>query len=74
MIFEHRLAEGRDLPAWYQQKIARMFAIVEEALAPLAGGRPRREVSQAARVIWGGVHGVCILALGDRLLRHRKPA
>lgn len=67
MIFEHRLAEGRELPAWYQQKIARMFAIVEEALAPLAGGRPQEEVSQAARVIWGGVHGVCILALGDRL-------
>lgn len=67
MIFEHRLAEGRELPGWYQQKIERMFAIVEEALAPLAGRRPRKEVAQAARVIWGGVHGVCILALGDRL-------
>jgi AcrR family transcriptional regulator len=67
MIFEHRLAEGRELPDWYQQKIGRMFALVEEALAPLAGQRPREEVSQAARVIWGGVHGVCILALGDRL-------
>jgi AcrR family transcriptional regulator len=67
MIFEHRLAEGRELPEWYQQKIARMFTIVEEALVPLAGRRPKNEVSQAARVIWGGVHGVCILALGDRL-------
>ena len=27
MIFEHRLAEGRELPEWYQRKIARMFAI-----------------------------------------------
>ena len=67
MIFEHRLAEGRDLPAWYQQKIERMFAIVEEALKPMADRRPQREVSQAARVIWGSVHGICILALGDRL-------
>ena len=67
MIFQHRLGEGRELPGWYQQKIERMFAIVEEALAPLAGSRPRKEVAQAARVIWGGVHGVCILALGDRL-------
>jgi len=67
MIFEHRLGEGRELPGWYQQKIERMFAIVEETLAPLAGTRPRKEVAQAARVIWGGVHGVCILALGDRL-------
>jgi hypothetical protein len=67
MIFEHRLAEGRLLPSWYQEKIARMFAIVEEALAPLAEGRPKKEVSQAARVIWGGVHGICILTLADRL-------
>lgn len=66
-IFEHRLGEGRELPGWYQQKIERMFGIVEEALAPLAGRRPRKEVAQAARVIWGGVHGVCILALSDRL-------
>jgi AcrR family transcriptional regulator len=67
MIFEHRLSEGRDLPDWYQEKIERMFATVEEALTPLAGGRPRKEIAQAARVIWGGVHGICILALGDRL-------
>lgn len=67
MIFEHRLAEGRELPDWYEQKIERMFAFVEEALAPLAGQHSRKEISQAARVIWGGVHGVCILALGDRL-------
>ena len=40
MIFEHRLAEGRELPEWYREKIARMFAIVEEALMPLAAGRP----------------------------------
>lgn len=67
MIFEHRLAEGRELPDWYREKIARMFTIVEEALMPLADGRPRKEVAQAARVIWGGVHGVCILAVGNRL-------
>ncbi len=67
MIFEHRLAEGRELPDWYREKIARMFGIVEEALIPLAVGRAPREVAQAARVIWGGVHGICILAVGDRL-------
>jgi AcrR family transcriptional regulator len=67
MIFEHRMAEGRELPGWYQEKISRVFAMVEEALQPLAGQRSAREVERAARVIWGGVHGICILALGDRL-------
>ena len=48
-----------------------MFAVVEEALRPLAKQRPpkeiTRDVTQAARAIWGGVHGICILALTDTL-------
>ena len=67
MIFEHRLSEGRQVPEWYQEKITRMFAMVEEGLEPLTSQRPRQEIIQAARVIWGGVHGICILALTDNL-------
>ena len=67
MIFEHRLSEGRELPDWYREKISRMFAMVEEAIAPLDRARPGKEVEQAARVIWGGVHGICILALTNTL-------
>jgi len=67
MIFEHRMSEGRVIPAWYQEKITRMFEMVEQSLEPLVGQRTRREITQAARVIWGGVHGICILALTDNL-------
>ena len=67
MVFEHRLADGRTVPAWYQDKITRMFAMVEDGLAPLARQHPREEITQAARAIWGGVHGICILALSDTL-------
>jgi AcrR family transcriptional regulator len=67
MVFEHRLADGRAVPAWYQEKIKRMFAMVEGGLEPLAGSRPPEERIQAARVIWGGVHGICTLALTDNL-------
>ena len=67
MVFEHRFSEDRAVPAWYQEKITRMFAVVEEALEPLAKQRPPHEVTQAARAIWGGVHGICILALTDTL-------
>lgn len=67
MVFEHRFSEDRVVPAWYQEKIARMFAMVEEGLAPLATNRPQLEVTQAARALWGGVHGICILALTDNL-------
>ena len=44
MIFEHRLSEGRELPEWYREKIARMFAMVEEAIEPFAGARPREDI------------------------------
>jgi AcrR family transcriptional regulator len=67
MVFEHRFSEDRDVPAWYQEKIARMFALVEKGLEPLASQRPRHEITQAARALWGGVHGICILALTDNL-------
>ena len=67
MVFEHRLAEDRKLPGWYHDKVMRMFAMVEAGLQPLAGARSQQEITQAARALWGGVHGICILALADKL-------
>jgi len=67
MVFEHRFSDDRAVPAWYQEKITRMFALVEEGLQPLAKQRPQQDVTQAARALWGGVHGICILALTDNL-------
>jgi len=67
MVFEHRFSENRSVPEWYQEKIARMFAMVEEGLEPLAKDHTRQEITQAARALWGGVHGICILALTDNL-------
>ncbi|HYQ72852.1 MAG TPA: TetR/AcrR family transcriptional regulator [Gammaproteobacteria bacterium] len=67
MVFEHRLSEGHVMPAWYQEKIVRMFALVEEGLEPLAETHTRDEITQASRALWGGVHGICILALAGNL-------
>ena len=67
MVFEHRFSGDQVVPAWYQEKIARMFAMVEEGLEPLANDRTGQEITQAARALWGGVHGICILALTDNL-------
>jgi AcrR family transcriptional regulator len=67
MVFEHRLTDDQAAPAWYQEKITRMFAMVEDGLAPLAPQRSSEEITQAARAIWGGVHGICILALSNSL-------
>jgi AcrR family transcriptional regulator len=67
MIFEHRMADEREAPDWLRQKVARMFALVEERLAQLAAHRSQAEIAQAARALWGGVHGICILAINNTL-------
>lgn len=67
VLFDHRLAGGEDLPAWYQAQIEQMMALVENALAPLfpmAGNASGRD---AARLFWSAIHGVCSLAIGGKL-------
>ena len=63
MIFESRFPENRDMPTWFREKVARMFSLVEMRLTPLAKDRSSEEIAQAARALWGGVHGICILAI-----------
>jgi AcrR family transcriptional regulator len=67
LVFEHRLPEGQPAPDWFQEKVARMFALVESGLAPLASEHSEAEIRQAARALWGGVHGICILAISGQL-------
>ena len=67
MIFEHRLTGEREIPGWFQLKVARMFALVETGLEPLAAQHSPGEIALAARALWSGVHGVCILAVSDKL-------
>jgi AcrR family transcriptional regulator len=67
MIYELSLASDRALPDYYRDKVQRALALVEQALAPLMTGKPGNEIARAARALWGGVHGICILALTDRL-------
>lgn len=38
--------------------MGRLFGLVDASVKPLAQRHPRREVAQAARVLWGAVHGM----------------
>lgn len=67
MIFDQRSAEGQEMPEWFQKKVARMFALVEVGLEPLAKHHSPQEIACAARALWGGVHGICILAITHKL-------
>lgn len=67
MIFKHRLPPGHQVPPWFQGKVVRMFAMVEAKLTPLAQHRSHQEIVQAAGALWGGVHGICMLALTGKI-------
>ncbi len=64
-LFAHRLAEGRDLPEWYAPRMTRFFTLTEQTLLPLVSGREAAAIG--ARVLWAGIHGICVLALSGKL-------
>ena len=67
LIFEHRLPEDKPTPEWYSVNFMRIFTVVEETLKALAPNQLESEVSQAARALWAGVHGICILGVTQKL-------
>ena len=67
MIFESRLPSDREMPDWFGEKVTRMFSMVEDSLRRLSRLDSDEEISRAARALWSGVHGICILAVTDKL-------
>jgi AcrR family transcriptional regulator len=67
LLFEHRMKDGEPVPQWYQQRIDRLFALVENRFRELAPERPRADAALAARTLWSAVHGVCLLAVTEKL-------
>lgn len=67
LVFEHRLPEGECVPEWLRQEADALFALVQRHLEPVAPACSAREIRDATRALWSGVHGICILSLTDKL-------
>jgi len=67
MVFEHRLAANEQVPDWYQQKVDHVFSLVEAQFKALPSTHTEEQNCIAARALWSGVHGVCILSLTGKL-------
>lgn len=61
MLFEYKLPEGQPTPAWYQEKIDRIFVPLEDLLRPLFTAQKALEAKIAARTLWASLHGLCLL-------------
>ncbi len=67
-VFEYnRSGENNELPAWFQKKIMRLFSLVEAPLQQMLPAADHRTVARHARILWGSVHGLCLLLLSQRL-------
>ncbi len=66
-IYQHRLPEGQTVPDSFSAKIAGMFALVQQELALLCPHRSPDDIALAARALWSGIHGVCILGFDQKL-------
>lgn len=67
MIFEHRLPDHEKTPDWYQAKIDQAFLKIETLLEQLAPEPDQSDIQSAARALWSGVHGICVLSLTGTL-------
>jgi len=67
MVFEHRLAANEQVPDWYKQKVDYVFSLVEAQFKALPSAHSEEQNCIAARALWSGVHGVCILSLTGKL-------
>ncbi|WP_260292399.1 TetR/AcrR family transcriptional regulator [Sedimenticola hydrogenitrophicus] len=67
MLLEYVAGKDEVMPDWYLEKLGQVFGLVEETLASTVGNQDDKTISQAARVLWASVHGICILKIRQRL-------
>ncbi len=67
MIFE--AINDVPTPEWYQQKVQTIFLIIENGLKGVRPEQSSEALNLAARALWSGVHGVCVLSLNGSLGR-----
>ncbi len=66
VLFEFKASKPAPLPEWYTQKLTRLFELVENAILPYSGNDPQK-TRLDAKVLWAGIHGICVLSLSGKL-------
>jgi len=67
LIFEHTIPDNNALPDWYEERIRHGFEMLEKVLQALVNHNDPQAIGTAARVLWGSVHGIVMLAVTKKL-------
>lgn len=67
LLYEYHPSDDIIRPDWYQEKLERLFALVETALQGEKSDIPPTQRRIAATALWGAIHGICTLELDERL-------
>jgi AcrR family transcriptional regulator len=62
-IFEFSLPADAEAPDWYQEKVDNVFTVVHVRFTELAPELSEDHRKRAAKALWCGVHGICMLSL-----------
>lgn len=67
LIFEHGLPPGTPLPEGLGEKIDALFGLVAGYLDAFIPRQDPVRVRHSAQAVWGGVHGITVLAITGKL-------
>ena len=61
--FDYPLPADAAIPAWYQEKVTNVFVPIEARFLELDPELSQEQRTLAARALWCGVHGICVLSV-----------
>lgn len=64
-LFSYDALPKAKIPDWYLQKIQTLFSQLYAAFHPYT--KTKAATARAVRVIWAGIHGLCVFSLNGRL-------
>jgi len=67
LLFSHQLPQGTATPVWFVEKVRTLFELIEVPLRLLKPNGDPQMYRATTRALWGGVQGICTLAMSDKL-------
>ena len=71
LAFEHRMPDNSPLPEWKESRVNRLFSLFAEQLSRAGRRDSLQSIHIASRVLWAGVHGICLLSVTGGLFREK---